>query len=97
MGNLISQAKRNKIKALQNACIRILINGRLRQLTLSMYKTTNSIRCVEMVKLSLVLFMYKDKKGMLPVPTKTPKIDQTHEILFPSREGMLHSYTITVP
>ena len=53
----ISQAETNEIKVLQNACIRILTNGRLRQPILSMYKVIKNINFVEMVKLSLVLFM----------------------------------------
>ena len=35
-----------------------------------MYKVIKSTRYVEMVKLHLVLFMYKYKKGLLPVPIK---------------------------
>ena len=63
-----------------------------------MYKVIKSIRFVEMVKLSLVLFMYKYKKGLLQVSIKiysyNSQIDQTHEIfLFPSGEDMSHSYT----
>ena len=61
-GILISQEENNKIKVLQNACIRILTNGVLRQSTLSVYKAFNSNRFVEMVKQSLVLFMYKYTK-----------------------------------
>ena len=48
----ISQAENNKIEALQNVCIRILSNGRLWKLTTSIYKTINSIRFEEMVKLA---------------------------------------------
>ena len=66
-----------------------------------MYKVIKSIRFAEMVKLSLILFMYKYKKGLLPVPIKiysyNTQTDQTHEIfLFPSREDMSPSYTIIV-
>ena len=61
-GTLISQAETNKIKVLQNACIRILTNGRLRQPISSMYKVIKSIRFVEMVKRCLVLFIYNYKK-----------------------------------
>ena len=51
-GILVSWVESRKIKVLQNACIRILTNGRLRQLMLSMYKAIINIRFVEMVKLS---------------------------------------------
>ena len=35
-----------------------------------MYKAIDSIRFVEIVKLSLVLFMYEYKKHLLPFPMK---------------------------
>ena len=60
---LISQVESNKNKVLQDACIRILTKSRLGQPTLSMYKAIKSVRFVEMIKLSLVLFMYKYKKS----------------------------------
>ena len=68
---------------------------------LSMYKALNSIRFVEIIKLGLLLFMYKYKEVILPVPMKiysyNTQIDQIHEIfLFPSREGMSHSHIIIV-
>ena len=93
---LISQAETNKIKVLQNACIRIFTNGRFRQPILSMYNLIKSISFVEMVKL-----MNKYKKGLLPVPIKMysyqTQIDQPHEIfLFSSTEDMSCSYTIIV-
>ena len=78
----------------------ILTNGTLIQPTLSMYKAMNSFRCVDMVKLNFVLFMYTYK---MPVASSyknyscNTQIDQTCEIfLFPLTEGMLHNYTITV-
>ena len=64
-GTLISQAESKKFEIFPNASIRVLTNGRLRQPTLSMYKAFKSIRFVERVRLSLVLFMYKN--CLLPV------------------------------
>ena len=53
-GTVISKVESNNIKVLQNACIRILTNGRLRQLISFMYKAINSIRFVEVVKQSFM-------------------------------------------